>query len=84
MSIENLFESIRKLTDYELIVLFDQIEEDRKMLIFSCLRGDVEIFTDWGDTEVLRLAYEQWDNGRMREYLREQLISAEADFFADL
>jgi hypothetical protein len=84
MSIENLFESIRKLTDYELIVLFDQIEKDRKMLIFSCLRDDVEVFADWGDTEVLRLAYEQWDNGRLRENLREQLISAEADFFGDL
>lgn len=81
---EELFATIRTLTDYELIALFDQIEKDRKMLIFSCLREDVEVFADWGDTEVLRLAYEQWDNGRMREYLREQFINAEKDFFGDL
>ena len=81
---EELFATIRTLTDSELMELFKQIENDRKMVIFACLRRDVEVFTDWGDTEVLRLAYEQWDNGRLRESLRENLISAEADFFGYL
>ena len=79
-----LFATIRTLTDSELMELFKQVENDRKMVIFACLRRDVEVFTDWGDTEVLRLAYEQWDNGRIRESLRECLVSAEADFFAEL